>query len=194
MAEQMFKVKNRSASRVGYIIPEDNIRRMFAPGETKTLPGSELVKLSYQPGGKEMMVAFLQISNERMLNALNINPEQEYFMSEKDIVELLTKGSLDAFLDCLDFAPTGVQDLIKKYAVSLPLTDLNKRRALKEKTGFDVDKAIELDAADKAPEKPTETKATTSAAPGYRRTTANYKPVEKAPAAAPAVEKVIEKA
>ena len=89
MAEQMFKVKNRSASRVGYIIPEDNIRRMFAPGETKTLPGSELVKLSYQPGGKEMMVAFLQISNERMLNALNINPEQEYFMSEKDIVRKL---------------------------------------------------------------------------------------------------------
>ena len=57
-----------------------------------------------------------------------------------------------------------------------------------------MDKAIELDAADKAPEKLTETKATTSATPGQRRTTANYKPVEKAPAAAPAVEKVIEKA
>lgn len=47
MAERMFVVKNRSASRVGYYIPEDNIRRTFAPGEPKTLPESEIMKLSY---------------------------------------------------------------------------------------------------------------------------------------------------
>jgi hypothetical protein len=32
---------------------------------------------------------------------------------------------------------------VKKFAIELPLTDLEKRRALKAKTGFDVDKAIE---------------------------------------------------
>ena len=55
---------------------------------------------------------------------------------------MLLNGSLDAFLDALDFAPIGVIDLIKTMSVQLPLTDLNKRRALKEKTGFDVDRAL----------------------------------------------------
>lgn len=63
-------------------------------------------------------------------------------MSEVDVKNLLVSGSLDSFLDALDFAPIGVIDLIKTLAVSLPLTDLNKRRVLKEKTGFDVDKAL----------------------------------------------------
>ena len=63
-------------------------------------------------------------------------------MSAFQINDLLLNGSLDAFLDALDFAPIGVIDLIKTLSVQLPLTDLNKRRALKEKTGFDVDRAL----------------------------------------------------
>lgn len=180
MAETLYTVKNRSASRVGYTIPEDNIRRMFAPGETKKITGEELMKLSYQPGGKEMMVAFLQIQSDKMLNDLNINPQQEYYMSEQQIVELIKTGSLDAFLDCLDFAPEGVIDLVKKYAVSIPLTDLDKRKALKEKTEFDVDKAIALLEAEKAPETPVAPTKTAPATPAGRRTTGNYKVVEKA--------------
>ena len=196
MANVMYNVKNRSASRVGYYIPEDNIRRTFAPGETKKVSGEELVALSYQPGGRELMVAFLQIQSDQMLNHLNINPQQEYYMNEQQIVELLKSGSLDAFLDCLDFAPEGVLDLVKKYALSLPLEDLNKRRALKEKTGFDVDKAIMLNEAEKAPET-TVAKPAAAPVPEGRRTAANYKPVEKAPApaaTATAAPKVVEKA
>lgn len=63
-------------------------------------------------------------------------------MNEKDVANLLMNGSLDAFLDALDFAPAGVIDLIKTMAVSLPLMDMNKRKALKEKTGFDVEAAL----------------------------------------------------
>ena len=81
MAERMFVVKNRSASRAGYYIPEDNIRRTFAPGEPKTLPESEIMKLSYQPGGKELMVSFLQVQ-EAMLDKMGISPQPEYYMSE----------------------------------------------------------------------------------------------------------------
>ena len=60
----------------------------------------------------------------------------------KDIKKLLLTGSLDEFLDCLDFAPPGVIDLIKKMSVSLPLGDMSKRMALKNKTGFDCDAAL----------------------------------------------------
>lgn len=148
----MYTVKNRSASRVFYKIPEDNIRREFNPGETKRISFEELEKLSYQSGGRELMANFLQIQSAEATSELGIHTEPEYNMSEDQIVELIKTGSLDAFLDCLDFAPVGVIDLLKKFSVSVPLADYDKRQALKEKTGFDVDTALKNMIADKAEE------------------------------------------
>lgn len=150
--KKLFIVKNRSASEVVYSIPEDGIRRPFAPGEVKRISYEELQKLSYQPGGREIMTNFLQIESEEVTSELNIKREVEYDMSEEQIIELLRSGSLDAFLDALDFAPTGVIDLIKTFAVQLPLNDVEKCNALKEKTGFDVMTAIKNDIADKTVE------------------------------------------
>ena len=148
-SEDMFNVKNRSASVVVYRIPETNLRREWAPGETKRISFDELEKLTYQPGGRELIENFLQILNKEVTNNLSVHTEPEYNMSEEQVVDLILNGSLDAFLDALDFAPIGIIDLIKSLSVSLPITDINKRRALKEKTGFDVDKAIENDMASK---------------------------------------------
>lgn len=191
--ETKYNVKNRSSSVVIYRIPETNLRREFAPGETKLVPFSELEKLTYQEGGKELLENFLQIIDEEATTDLNVNREVEYDMSEADVKELLQSGSLDAFLDALDFAPIGVLDLIKTMAVSLPLTDLNKRKALKEKTGFDVDKALvhldEEKAEEAAPAATTsatrrvQPKATTASTTG-RRTTTKYNVVKKDEAAA----------
>ena len=138
----MYNVKNRSSSVVVYRIPETNLRREFEPGEIKRVSFGELEKLTYQPGGRELLENFLQILEEEVTTDLNVHREIEYDMSEAQIRDLLLNGSLDAFLDALDFAPIGVIDLIKTMSVQLPLTDLNKRRALKEKTGFDVDRAL----------------------------------------------------
>ena len=140
--DTMYNVKNRSSSVVVYRIPESNLRREFAPGETKRVPFGELEKLTYQEGGRELLENFLQILEEEVTSNLNVNREVEYNMNEQQIAALLQTGSLDAFLDALDFAPIGVIDLIKTMAVQLPLTDMAKRKALKEKTGFDVDKAL----------------------------------------------------
>ena len=174
-----YNVKNRSATTVLYKIPEDNIRRRFTPGETKRISYEELLKSSYQPGGREMMANFLQIQSEGVPKSLGMNPEPEYYMSEAQIVELLKNGSQEAFLDCLDFAPEGVIDLIKRLSVSLPLTDYQKRVALKAKTGFDVDAAI----ANSGPEVDTKTeqaaKAAVEAPTTGRRTSSNYKVVNK---------------
>ena len=162
MSEKMYTVKNRSASRVFYKIPEDNIRREFNPGETKRISFDELEKLSYQSGGRELMVNFLQIQSEEATQSLGIHTEPEYNMTEEQIIDLIKTGSLDAFLDCLDFAPVGVIDLLKKFSVSVPLADYDKRQALKEKTGFDVDIALKNMIADKAEE-------TTNIAPAATR-------------------------
>ena len=180
MAQQYYyNVKNRSASTVVYKIPEENLRRRFTPGETKRISYDELLKLSYQPGGKEMMANFLQIQSEGVPKSFGINTEPEYYMSEAQILDLLKNGSQEAFLDCLDFAPEGVIDLIKRLSVSLPLTDYQKRVALKAKTGFDVDAAI----ANSGPEVDTKTeqaaKAAVEAPTTGRRTSSNYKVVNK---------------
>ena len=174
-----YNVKNRSAGVILYTIPEDKVRRRFTPGETKRISYEELLHLSYQPGGREMMQNFLQIQSEGVPKSLGINPEPEYYMSENDVIELLKNGSLDAFLDCLDYAPAGVIELVKKYSVDLPLTDFDKRTALKTKTGFDVDKAIANSGTevDDATEKAVEKAASTP--PTGRRTQTNYKVVNQ---------------
>lgn len=142
-ANKKYIVKNRSASFVVYNLPERNLRREFAPGETRRVDFDELEALSYQPGGRELMANFLQIDAEEATMALGIKREPEYNLTEEQIRDLILTGSYDAFLDCLDFAPVGVIDLVKQYAVALPMTDMNKAKALQDKTGFDVMTALQ---------------------------------------------------
>ena len=182
-SSKILKVKNRSASLAVYSIPEINIRREFAPGETKNITYGELEKLSYQPGGRAIMQNFLQIIDPEATGDLGINREPEYDLSEQQIVDLMTKGSLDAFLDCLDFAPVGVIDLIKKFSVSLPLNDINKRDALKKKTGFDVTVALanmqkEKEDMETPAVENKERRVKTESAPEGRRTTPKYNVVQ----------------
>lgn len=182
-SSKILRVKNRSASLAVYSIPEINIRREFAPGETKNITYGELEKLSYQPGGRTIMQNFLQIIDPEVTGDLGINREPEYDLSEQQIVDLMTKGSLDAFLDCLDFAPVGVIDLIKKFSVSLPLNDIDKRDALKKKTGFDVTVALanmqkEKEDMDAPAVESKERRVKTESAPEGRRTIPKYNVVQ----------------
>ena len=184
--ETMYNVKNRSSSMVVYRIPETNLRREFAPGETKRIPFGELEKLTYQPGGRELLENFLQILEEEVTTNLNVHRELEYDMSEEQVRDLLLTGSVDAFLDALDFAPIGVIDLIKSMAVALPLTNLQKRKALKDKTGFDVDRALmhieeerAEENADKVDSAPIERRVKKEVKPAGRRTTPSYKVTKK---------------
>lgn len=144
------KIKNRSGGSVGYTIPElgdkRDIHRHFSAGETKEIPIEEFQALEFIPGGTALIERYLQIMDKEELKKMNIATEPEYFMSETDIIDLLNNGSLDAFLDALDFAPVGVIDLIKKYSVDLPLNDYQKRQALLKKTGFNVDNALRIKA------------------------------------------------
>lgn len=190
MTNKVYTVKNRSASMVVYNLPEIGVRREFMPSEIKkNISYDELEKLSYQSGGRELIANFLQILDEQVLDNLGIATQPEYYMSEADIVNLMKTGSLDEFLDFLDFAPVGNMDLLKKLSVSVPLTDYDKRLALKDKTGFDVDTAIKNLEAEKAEENEGKEKAAlsgrrvqpkTEEKPAGRRTSGtNYKIVTK---------------
>jgi len=139
----MIKVTNRDNGHVGYTIPDlNNLTRTFTANETKEIPMIELRKLSYIPGGKALLRDYLVLDNKEAIQELLDQVEPEYYYTEKEVKNLLINGSLDALKDCLDYAPIGTIDLVKKLAVELPLNDVAKRKAILEMTGFSVDSAI----------------------------------------------------
>lgn len=151
-------VKNRSGGTVIYRIPESNIRREFMPNEAKSIDKKELEALSFQPGGRELIADYLLIEDEAvLLEYTGQTPEPEYWMTEKDIEVLMKTGSLDAFKDCLDFAPQGVKDMVIKLSTSLPLNDSAKRQAIKDILHFDVSKALQHIEEEKQDDKSSQT-------------------------------------
>lgn len=139
-------VTNRSASSVVYKIqdPDCMVRRVFNIGEThKNVKVSELERLLQQPGGKDLFVNYLAIDDEEIaLYLINGEIPLEYWFTEQKLPSWMNNCSLDEFKDALDFAPDGVKDMIKKFAVSMPLNDLSKIGAIKEQLGYDVSVAI----------------------------------------------------
>lgn len=143
--QDLIQVKNRYNGLVGYSVKELNIHRTFQPNEVKQIPFDELKRLSYTKGGSVILKEYLEIVDEDVCEGLlNYKPEPEYHYTKEQIKNLMVSGSLDAFLDCLDFAPQSVKEVIKDMAIDLPLNDMAKRNAISEKLGFDVTKAIEI--------------------------------------------------
>lgn len=179
---QLYKVKNRSAGTVSYRIPEMNVKRFFTAGEVKEISYEELEQLSYQRGGKRLMMDVLQIESPDAVDKLDMKVEPEYWMDEAKIKDLILDSTkLNEFLDCLDFAPSGVIELIKDLGVKLPMTDLNKIKALKNKTGFDVQLALLNVRDDDEPvqEAPTRRVSAEGTKQPGRRVATEYKVVNK---------------
>lgn len=164
------KVTNRKGCSVGYTIDEmGGLRRQFQPGETKILTYDELEKLSWIPGGKVLLDEYLIIQDPEVIQALmGEDVQPEYYYNEAEIKELLLNGTIAQFMDCLDFAPEGVLDLVKKLAVELPCNNMEKLRLIEEKLGFNVINAIDLMKEDEAETKSEVEPAATSKT-GVRR-------------------------
>lgn len=187
--KQIIKVTNRDNGRVGYQIPDLYINRIFEPYETKDLTAEEIRKLSYVSGGRVLLKDYLVIDNEELIKEILHSVEPEYFYTEQDIKDLLVNGSLDALKDCLDYAPMGTIDLLKKLAVELPLNDVAKRKAILDMTGFNVDTAIMIEEETKEPTEENnkvrrldDKKDVATTAPTGRRTTVpkdKYKIIEE---------------
>lgn len=163
--EFIVKMTNRDNGRVGYSIPELGIRRNYAPKETKEVTMRELRSLSYLPGGKVMLENCFILNNKEAVDEILGRIEPEYYYTEDDVKTLLNSGSLAQLKDCLDFAPTGVIDLVKELAVKMEINDLSKREAIFKKTGFNVSKAIDNNRASRQPEEEEQAPTTRRTAP-----------------------------
>ena len=143
--DTIIKICNRDDAAVFYDIPEMNgLHRVFQPNEVKEVTLGELIKLSYEPGGMDLLRNNFILNNKEAINMILGKVEPEYNYTPADIKKLLLEGSLDELLDCLDFAPGGVIEILKDLAVELPLNDVAKREAILNKTGFNVTNAIKI--------------------------------------------------
>lgn len=141
--KKIVRVTNRDNGHVGYRIPDmNNLVRDFSANETKKITVEELKKLAYISGGPTLIRDYLIIDDAEVVKEVLGEVEPEYYYTEDDVKNLLLNGSLDALKDCLEFAPKGTIDLVKKLAIEMPLNDIAKRKAILEMTGFNVDAAI----------------------------------------------------
>lgn len=187
--DSKIKVTNRSNGTVILKVQDRHFRAELNPKETRVLNYGDILDVAAQPGGRNLIYNFLLIQDaEALRQGLNVKEEPEYWLTEEKIPSWMNTCSLDEFKDALQFAPQGVLDLIKKYAVSQPLNDMAKRIAIKDALQFDVTLAITNneksgeDEAANAPsarrrsasvsyEVPGEEAASTEPAPRYKRTT-----------------------
>ena len=193
--DTLINVRNRNNGTTGYTLADGaKETRLWAENEIKKITFAELKRVSYLPGGTELLRDYLVIEDPAAIEALNvgidIQEQPEYLYTENEIRDLLFNGSLDELKDFLDFSPDGGIEIAKQIAVNEELPDMRKRKIISEATGFNINTAIEINdmmkdnsvAEDAAPKKQRRVVKETEAAPApekpTRRTT-SYKIVNQ---------------
>lgn len=145
------EVRNLVGHETGYVIPELHIKRRFEPYETKRIEAGELRQLHYRRGGRIMIHDYLSVGNDELRREFDIPSDQvEYDWTAEDIKDLLLNGDEDSLRDALDFGPAGIVEMIKRMAFDMKIPDLTKRDIIREMTGTDVNKQIELKSQEEA--------------------------------------------
>ena len=193
--DTLINVRNRNNGTTGYTLADGaKETRLWAENEVKKIAFAELKRVSYLPGGAELLRDYLVIEDPAAIEALNvgidIQEQPEYLYTENEIRDLLFNGSLDELKDFLDFSPDGGIEIAKQIAVNEELPDMRKRKIISEATGFNINTAIEINdmmkdngvAEDAAPKKQRrvakEAEATPTPEKPTRRTT-SYKIVNQ---------------
>lgn len=191
--DTLINVRNRNNGTTGYTLADGaKETRLWAENEVKKITFAELKRVSYLPGGAELLRDYLVIEDPAAIEALNvgidIQEQPEYLYTENEIRDLLFNGSLDELKDFLDFSPDGGIEIAKQIAVNEELPDMRKRKIISEATGFNINTAIEINdmmkdnsiAEDATPKKQRRVAKETEAAPAPEKPTrrTNYKIVE----------------
>lgn len=144
---KVIEIINRATHSVGYSIPDTGVHRSFNAGEVKRLPIDEIKQLAWTTGGQRILDRYLIIpdaaAREEIFGVSDVEPE--YYYSKEDVERLVKSGTLDELEDCLTFGSEGVKKLVIEVAFDTKLPDVNKRKLILEKTGYNLDNMIKLD-------------------------------------------------
>ena len=159
--DRIIPLMNRDTGTVGYTLEDSGVHRKFSPGETKKVTFDEIEKLSWTPGGLDLLRDFLIIQDEEAANEILGTVEPEYFYTKDTVKKLLSEGSLAQLQDTLEFGPKGVVELVKQEAVEMKLDSTAKRDEIQKQTKFNVTRAIEINEVSKEDEDSEDDAATT---------------------------------
>lgn len=142
--DTLVTIENMVGHDVSYIVSSLGVRRKLMPGVPFQVTAKELRALYGEPGGEVMIRSFIRVKNEQLQREFGIPADQvEYNWTVKDVDDVLLNKEEDYLLDALDFAPEGIVDLILQRAIELELPNMNKRKAIMNKTGVNITKSIE---------------------------------------------------
>lgn len=174
--KDLVQVRNLVDHMVVYKIDELNRRVVFNPFETKKVSVDELRRLNYTHGGQVLLHDYLCVMNDELRQEFGLGYDMpEYDWTIDDVDKALTSSPIEVLLDALEFGPKGIQDLLIDRAVELKIPDTNRRKAIQEITGIDVNKMIgfkeQVEASDNKVAEPPHTRrcSTQSASVSGRR-------------------------
>lgn len=130
----------------GYIVETSNgtVRRFLPAFASFKVKAEELRQLNYTLGGREILRNYIRVGNKSLAAEFGVDVDEtpEYNWTEKDVIDCLNSPDINILLDALDFAPKGIKQLIADKAVELEVPDVNKRKAISESLGVDIDGMI----------------------------------------------------
>lgn len=173
--DTMVKLVNMMDSPTGYKLMNGTFRR-FAPRASMSVTAGEVREVSNMPGTITLFQNYLRVDNKDLATELGVSDdsfEHEYSWGKDEIVGALTTEPIEVLLDALDYAPDAIKESLVDFAVELEIPDVNRRNAIKNATGKDVTKMIEIknaykDDSQKEDNKPTERRAAQKQAPAKK--------------------------
>lgn len=178
--DDIIEITNLLDCTCGYIVDLTGVHRILPPHASFKVKASELRELFYQRGGQELLHDYIRVGNKALAQEFGVDVDNtpEYNWGRKDVIDALNNPNIDILLDALDFAPDGIKQLIADVAVEIEVADVNKRKAISDKLGIDVDamitnKNLATQEAEEKEEKPTRRRA------AAKKTTTSTRRVKK---------------
>ena len=146
ISETKIPVRNRTQGSVSYKLDSRLTARSWQKEGTVLYPTlEELKEVMMIPGGAYLLKNCLVIEDpEARLEVLGAEPEPEYLYGEKEIKTLLYEAEDEALLDCLDYAPQGVLELVRQYAIEKLPNSMAKIQAINEKFNINLTHMADL--------------------------------------------------
>lgn len=156
MEKEMVKVVNKMNHNIGVVVPELNFKRKWSPKMTQMIPKDILEQLLLDRGFKYMIDnAMLYIEDMEVKKELFLEPEDAtepvniIVLSDEAKEEYLTKMSLVDFKNEIVKLPKEQVNGLVEYAIEHEIMNNSKSKILKNITGRDVIRAIQLNEANK---------------------------------------------
>ena len=155
--EMKVNIKNETLGRVGINLPDLKLKRVWErKGVVRQITFDDLQQAFYEPGVEYMFrEGMLSIDNMDVKKELGLEPEDDkepvnvIILSDEQRKRFLTVMPMHEFRQEISKLSHEQINSLVDYAIANEIADLDKTEFLKEKTGIDIYKAIQLNRADR---------------------------------------------